>query len=125
MNQCMGCQSGWPLKWHAVGAPAYHCVVGGYPGERVACTKEKYDISTSGHGSLGEGGSRTCDWSANAPAVAPRVHAAFDPAEGKDQTFIYSTVTEEDFALMLEVDRAYIKWLETRIHFNDFISRLS
>lgn len=50
MNQCMGCQAGWPRKW--LGSPVrsvakgryVHEVVGGYPHEIVACTKERYEI---------------------------------------------------------------------------------
>lgn len=47
-NQCMGCQAGWPRKW--VGyrirdkARGYHVheVLGGYPGEIVSCTRDRY-----------------------------------------------------------------------------------
>lgn len=37
MNQCMGCQAGWPLN-----PRGSHVVIGGYPGEIVACTKDRY-----------------------------------------------------------------------------------
>lgn len=37
-NQCMGCQAGWPIRG------GNHKVVGGYPGELVACTKERYTL---------------------------------------------------------------------------------
>lgn len=35
-NQCMGCQAGWLLVDHS------HQVVGGYQGEIVRCTKDRY-----------------------------------------------------------------------------------
>jgi hypothetical protein len=114
-NQCMGCQSGWPFKWHAEGAPAYHVVVGGYPGERVACTKNLYDIPTPGHCSLGTSRPRPDGGAAYAPAIPAGVYAALDPAcEGKDQTVLFMFVSEKDFELMLEVDMAFIDWLRRR-----------
>ncbi len=39
MNQCMGCQAGWPLT----PTRDRHAVVGGYPGEGVACTRARYE----------------------------------------------------------------------------------
>lgn len=48
-NQCMGCQAGWKTKdisvWRNIPTQAYtvHLVEGGYPGEIVQCTKERYD----------------------------------------------------------------------------------
>ncbi len=50
MNQCMGCQAGWPLKPRLVGSFFVHEVVGGYPHEIVACTKDRYatPIDTTG-----------------------------------------------------------------------------
>ena len=38
VNQCMGCQAGWPLNKYGK-----HIVEGGYPHESVACTKERYE----------------------------------------------------------------------------------
>ena len=37
-NQCMGCQAGWPLDMPL----GWHQVQGGYPGERVSCTADRY-----------------------------------------------------------------------------------
>lgn len=50
MNQCMGCQAGWKREirqrmGHTLGQNLvyyFHRVVGGYPGETVVCTKDKY-----------------------------------------------------------------------------------
>lgn len=46
-NQCQGCQAGWPTvehkpwpKWTPV--MIFHIVKGGYKGERVMCTKDRY-----------------------------------------------------------------------------------
>lgn len=51
MNQCMGCQAGWPRRW--VGARRrdkadghhVHAVVGGYPHEIVGCTRDRYEAT--------------------------------------------------------------------------------
>lgn len=49
MNQCMGCQAGWPRRWlgHRIRSKAIgrhiHEVVGGYRGEIVSCQRDKYD----------------------------------------------------------------------------------
>lgn len=37
-TNCMGCQAGWPLTEYK----NTHSVVGGYPHELVACTKDKH-----------------------------------------------------------------------------------
>jgi hypothetical protein len=50
MNQCMGCQAGWPLtvvtlrgrNRTTVDAPV-HRVPDGYPGEVVGCTRGRYE----------------------------------------------------------------------------------
>ena len=52
MNQCMGCQAGWPIKRVYKGRDGRvyetHEVVGGYFGEGVGCTKERYEPITLG-----------------------------------------------------------------------------
>lgn len=42
INQCMGCQAGWPMV-----RPGSHAVVGGYPHERVGCTAERYGANSA------------------------------------------------------------------------------
>ncbi len=47
INQCQGCQAGWPTEKHKpwpVGSKPmeFHLVEGGYKGEKVFCTKERY-----------------------------------------------------------------------------------
>lgn len=42
LNQCMGCQAGWPTKPSAYRRTLVHEVVGGYPHELVGCTRERY-----------------------------------------------------------------------------------
>lgn len=47
INQCQGCQAGWPAKKHKPWPEGskqmtFHKVVGGYKGELVFCTKDKY-----------------------------------------------------------------------------------
>lgn len=37
MNQCMGCQAGWPMR-----NANTHIVQGGYKGELVGCTAARY-----------------------------------------------------------------------------------
>jgi hypothetical protein len=109
-NQCMGCQAGWPFKWPG----DYHVVVGGYPGERIWCTRNTYDIPTPGHCALASSRPRPNVGAAYAPAIPTGAYAAFDPAVGKDQTILFTFVTEEDFTLMLEVDLAFTDWLRRR-----------
>lgn len=42
-NQCMGCQAKWPLVACRLNpALQLHKVEGGYRGEVVACTKDRY-----------------------------------------------------------------------------------
>jgi len=46
-NQCQGCQAGWKTEahnpWPKGSKPmVFHFVEGGYKGERVICTKDKY-----------------------------------------------------------------------------------
>lgn len=43
MNQCMGCQANWPTRINQFGGHVIHEVQGGYPGEIVGCTKERYE----------------------------------------------------------------------------------
>ena len=47
-NQCQGCQAGWPTTNHnpwPKGSKVFvfHEVVGGYKGEKVLCTKDRYE----------------------------------------------------------------------------------
>lgn len=47
VNQCQGCQAGWPIeesKLRVQGANKFpvHAVKGGYKGEKVICTKSRY-----------------------------------------------------------------------------------
>lgn len=44
MNQCMGCQSGWPVRYSKIGGYTVHEVADGYPGEIVACTANRYVV---------------------------------------------------------------------------------
>jgi hypothetical protein len=48
MNQCMGCQAGWPTHTNKYGRHVVHRVIGGYEHEIVSCTKERYE-DTRGH----------------------------------------------------------------------------
>lgn len=44
-NQCQGCQAGWKTKKHnpyGGGSMEFHEVEGGYDGELVFCTKNRY-----------------------------------------------------------------------------------
>lgn len=48
MNQCQGCQAGWPIKtdkpWpKGSKTMTFHEVIGGYKGEIVLCTKDRYE----------------------------------------------------------------------------------
>ncbi len=49
-NQCMGCQAGWPRKWYGLKVRDKdrgfhgHAVEGGYPGEIVGCTADRYGV---------------------------------------------------------------------------------
>lgn len=48
MNQCQGCQAGWPTKKHkpwpkGSKAITFHEVPGGYPGEMAVCTRDRYE----------------------------------------------------------------------------------
>lgn len=54
LNQCQGCQAGWELRRYTLKGiskvgPLQHLVSGGYPGERVACTRDLY-IKEGPHG---------------------------------------------------------------------------
>ncbi len=47
INQCQGCQAGWPAEIHKPWPKgsktiAFHNVIGGYKGEKVLCTKDRY-----------------------------------------------------------------------------------
>jgi hypothetical protein len=47
MNQCQGCQAGWKIKehkpWPKGSKPMnFHIVEGGYKGELLFCTKDRY-----------------------------------------------------------------------------------
>ena len=47
MNQCQGCQAGWPTKEHkpwpkASKAMVFHLVQGRHEGAMVMCTKDRY-----------------------------------------------------------------------------------
>jgi hypothetical protein len=44
-NQCMGCQAGWPCEYLIKWGYYRHSVTGGYPGEGVVCTKNRYKNS--------------------------------------------------------------------------------
>ena len=46
-NQCQGCQAGWKTEAHnpwpkGSKSMVFHFVEGGYKGEQVICTKDKY-----------------------------------------------------------------------------------
>ena len=48
VNQCQGCQAGWELEPHnpwpkGSKKMAFHSVKGGYEGEKIFCTKDRYD----------------------------------------------------------------------------------
>jgi hypothetical protein len=47
MNQCQGCQAGWPIVEVKMFNRVMHEVVGGYPNEKVVCTKKDYKESDS------------------------------------------------------------------------------
>ena len=57
INQCRGCQAGWPTEEHSPWPPnwqvdktktiTFHTVVGGYKGERCVCTKRLYEVTTT------------------------------------------------------------------------------
>ena len=53
INQCQGCQAGWPIEKHAPwpkGSKSmnFHSVVGGYDGEKLFCTKHRYSSEAKG-----------------------------------------------------------------------------
>jgi len=111
-NQCMGCQSKWPILR---GTYDRHIVPGGYPGEMIWCSKNTYDLPTPGHCSLGACRPRTDDRTTDATSIPAGIACADFAAPGtKDQTVLFTHVTEEDFTLMLEVDVAFIDWLRRR-----------
>lgn len=48
VNQCQGCQAGWPLIEHKPWPKGsktmyFHLVVGGYKNERAFCSKARYE----------------------------------------------------------------------------------
>ncbi len=50
MNQCQGCQAGWPKEkfkpWTKGSKPFFlHSVIGGYEGEKIMCTEYKYQLT--------------------------------------------------------------------------------
>ena len=50
MNQCQGCQAGWPIEYHklwpkGIESIPFHYVKGGYKNEKIICTKDRYKVA--------------------------------------------------------------------------------